>query len=178
MSSYLRQTCVLVTSLFLDFAFKCKRVIRLPHLTHAILVLPLADLLKRHAERHDKREQSGLHSQPKPGRIKGSISTKKRQQPSSSSSRQSPPNPVATSGNNSSITDVNGNIGIRQPPQIPGLDSYDFPLSNSAPGSVGSFNTPLPSPPIIDNYDHDRKVVSSKSSSAKLAFEKLIVRLT
>lgn len=30
-----------------------------------------ADLLKRHAERHDKREYFGYNSQPKPGRIKG-----------------------------------------------------------------------------------------------------------
>ena len=95
-----------------------------------------ADLLKRHAERHNKREQSGLHSQPTPGRIKGS--TKKKPLLASAEGWSTP----AFQGGASAST--SGGEYLSSGP-------------NSAPNSVTSHATPLPSPPIVDDYDHTSK---------------------
>lgn len=109
-----------------------------------------ADLLKRHAERHDKREQSGLNSQPKPGRMKGS--TKKRPSLPSASSQTSP---------NQSVSGLHVYHASQQggtSASTSGAELLESSAPNSAPGSVASHPTSLPSPPIVDDYDHNRKL--------------------
>jgi hypothetical protein len=136
-----------------------------------------ADLLKRHAERHDKREQSGLHSQPKPGRIKGSTSSKKKlanQQHQQSISNPSYSPSIASSLHTASYSNLQHHAGTSASASAcasHASGSGDYFETSAAPPSNGRSSLvlhiePLPSPPIIDDYDHNRESVLQPFSSA------------
>lgn len=95
----------------------------------------LADLLKRHAERHDKREQNGYEAAVKPGRIKG-VTGKK---------------PKKTSFANPPTT------GTLEPLLAGTLDLISASWPISAASSVNSaYQTPVQSASGSE-YDHGRE---------------------
>ncbi|KAK9894300.1 hypothetical protein P389DRAFT_174352 [Cystobasidium minutum MCA 4210] len=114
------------------------------------------DLLKRHAERHDKREQSGLASQPKPGRMKGS--TKKKPPVIHDSANDASAPQLSPTSELVAAFSAYDNLqrGGHTSASNSGGEYLESSAPNSAPDSVGSRATPLPSPPIIDDYDHNR----------------------
>lgn len=116
-----------------------------------------ADLLKRHAERHDKREQSGLASQPKPGRMKGS--TKKKPPVIHDSANDASAPQLSPTSELVAAFSAYDNLqrGGHTSASNSGGEYLESSAPNSAPDSVGSRATPLPSPPIIDDYDHNRE---------------------